>query len=233
MRNTHFFMSLTVFALLATAFPLGVCSAQASDAPEQASQGTKIERALDNPVGVVFEQIHVQDVLEFITDTYAINIIVDNRVVRPKDLNKVDPDAKYVTDGVISYVNLQNVTLREALKAVLRPLGLTYSVQRSFIWISTAEHLRHETFEELETRFYSLQSGQVQNLNADMEGVALEPIHMVNLLRHVVPEIVEPVTEELLSFVRFNEKTNALVVHNTPSNHRIVEQVLRLLDKPI
>ena len=225
MRNTHFFIPLTVFALLATAFPLGVCNAQENDSLERGD----IEKALDNPVGIVFEQIHVQDVLEYIIDNYAINIIVDNRVVRPKDPNRFDPDAMYETDGMISYVNLKNATLREALKAVLRPLGLDYSVQRSFIWISTPEHLLHETFEELETRFYELRSSEVVNINADLEGVAPEQIDVFNLLRHVVPTIIEPVTERPLSFIRFNLKTYALLVHNTPSNHRIVEQALSLL----
>lgn len=56
---------------------------------------------------------------------------------------------------------------------------------------------------------------------------------MVNLLRHVVPEIVEPVTKEPISFMRLNEKTNALVVYNTPANHDIVSKMLRLIDQPI
>lgn len=136
-----------VFA--ASVLLMGLCVAQENDA----SQGTYIEKALDSPVGILFEDMHVSDILDFITKTYEINIIVDNRVVRPKDPNVVDPAKEYVTDGVLRYVNLQNVTLREALKAILRPLDLSYSVQRSFIWISAPGKIRHSTFEELETRF--------------------------------------------------------------------------------
>lgn len=220
-----------VFA--ASVLLMGLRVAQANDAPEQASQGTEIDSVLDNPVGILFEDTHLSDILDFITKTYEINIIVDNRVVRPKDPNVVDPAKEYVTDGVLHYVNLKNVTLREALTAILRPLSLSYSVQRSFIWISAPGKLRHSTFEELETRFYEYSSNEVQNQNADLEGVALEPIDVLNLLRHVVAEIVEPVTKEPISYMRLNEKTHQLVVYNTPANHDLVSKMLRLIDQPI
>ncbi len=111
----------------------------------------KIEEALKNPVGVVFEDTHIREILEFVTDTYQINLIVDARVIRPSKSDDPDqaadlPDAEYVTDGIISYLNLKNVSLRQALKAILRPLGLDYSVESSFIWISTPEKIASESF---------------------------------------------------------------------------------------
>ena len=233
MRNTHLFIRLTVITLLATAFPFGVCSAQANNASEPAPQGSGIEKVLDKAVDITFQDTHLQDILDFITENYGVNVIVDNRVIRPKDPSEADPTAKYMTNGVVSYVNLKNVTLREALKAVLRPLRLSYSTQKSFVWISTPEHLLHESFEELETRFYALQGPEVADRNADLRDIPLEPINIENLLRHVVPKIVEPTTSRVLSFMRFNEKTNAPVIHNTPSNHRIIMQALSLLDRSI
>lgn len=163
-----------------------------------------IEEILDNPVGVVFEDIHLLDILDFITDTYEVNIIVDNRVVAPPEEEQAPgpgappgrPGARpgaqpggggnlgaginafagaaaqrrgqgenqYVTDGMISYINLKNVTLRNALKAFLRPLNLDFAVQESFIWISTPEKIRIESFEDLETRFYELQNAGAETL---------------------------------------------------------------------
>ncbi|MDK1020983.1 MAG: hypothetical protein QGD90_05045 [Candidatus Hydrogenedentes bacterium] len=155
MRNSHFFIRLTLFALplllvhcasferrhVATAFPLGVSTAQANDAPESAPQRTGIEGLLDKQVDMTFQDTHLQDILDFISENYEINIIFDNRVVRPKEPNRVDPDAKYETDGMIDYVTLKNIPLREALKYILRPLGLSYSVQQSVVWISTPDSI--------------------------------------------------------------------------------------------
>ena len=59
-------------------------------------------------------------------------------------------------DGVVGRVSLKNVGLGQALKATLRPLNLDYSVQDNFVWISTPEKIRTESFEELETRTYAL-----------------------------------------------------------------------------
>lgn len=58
--------------------------------------------------------------------------------------------------GMVGRVSLKNVPLRDALDAILRPLNLDYSVQDDFIWISTPEKIRTESFEDLETRVYSL-----------------------------------------------------------------------------
>ena len=74
------------------------------------------------------------------------------------------PGPEIVTDGVVPYVNLRNVSLRDALHAILRPLNLDFSVEPGFIWISTPEKLRQETFEDLETRYYDLRSAAAETL---------------------------------------------------------------------
>lgn len=77
-----------------------------------------------------------------------------NAVVSP---TSTDDDTETVTDGVITgYVRLEDVPLETALKAVLRPLNLDYRVEDGFIWISSPERLRRESFEELETRYYTV-----------------------------------------------------------------------------
>jgi type II secretory pathway component GspD/PulD (secretin) len=168
--------------------------------PEELTR-SRIEETLSNPVGVVFEDIHLLDILDFITDNYDINIMVDNRVIQgPADdvslggpggigappaqpqtaqINFGSQQAQQggpgqqgqgqgqdfiVTDGMITYVNLKEVTLREALKAILRPLNLDYSIQSSFIWISTHENIRTESFEDLETRYYELKNAGAETL---------------------------------------------------------------------
>ncbi len=61
-------------------------------------------------------------------------------------------------DGWVYYFSIQDVTVRETLQALLRPLGLDFAVEPGFIWVSKPERIRYESFEELETRFYQLRS---------------------------------------------------------------------------
>ena len=62
------------------------------------------------------------------------------------------------TDGYISRIKLKDVPLGTALKAILRTKNLDYEVEDGYIWISTPEKLRRESFETPETRMYGLQS---------------------------------------------------------------------------
>ncbi|HQM48940.1 MAG TPA: tetratricopeptide repeat protein [Candidatus Hydrogenedentes bacterium] len=72
-----------------------------------------------------------------------------------------------VTDGIVPYINLRDVSLRDALNALLRSLNLAFEVQENFIWISTPEKIRNESFEKLETRYYELINAGAENLDID------------------------------------------------------------------
>ena len=41
-----------------------------------------LEAALAKPVNVEFEDIHIKDIFEFVQDTFELNVIVDQRVVK-------------------------------------------------------------------------------------------------------------------------------------------------------
>jgi type II secretory pathway component GspD/PulD (secretin) len=64
----------------------------------------------------------------------------------------------FITDGIVPYINLKNVSLGDALSALLRTINLDYAVEQNFIWISTPRRIREESFEKLETRFYELRN---------------------------------------------------------------------------
>ena len=61
-------------------------------------------------------------------------------------------------DDYISRIKLKDVPLGTALKAILRTKNLDYEVEDGYIWISTPEKLRRESFETPETRMYGLRS---------------------------------------------------------------------------
>ncbi len=71
-------------------------------------------------------------------------------------------DSKYVTDGRVPYIKLNDVRMGDALKAILRGMNLDYRVQGDVIFISSPERLRTEAWEALETRVY-----QINNAGAD------------------------------------------------------------------
>jgi len=200
---------------------------------------SEIEEILESPVSLMYEEEHINEIVEFIADTYGINIVVDERAVprpteaavppggaapgsgaypgmagaypgmsagsypgggglagrpggtqggmfgqgaagRPSGFGvtsqpgsqlgaaggyaQYDAIDVYQTDGIIKYINVKNVTLREALKALLRPLNLSFSVQERFIWISSPKRIRLETFEELETRYFELRHAGAETL---------------------------------------------------------------------
>ena len=209
------------------------------DIEEETAPVTKvseIEKSLDSIVSIEFEDIHISEITTFISDSYGVNIVIDNRAVEPPSKQQpqqaagqpaqpgamgmppgvpgqpygapggmrppmagpgaapggiglrggpggapgglqggglgaplgapgqqgyaVSPDVYYGTksNGIVPYISLKDVTLREALKALLRPLGLDFSVQPGFVWISKPEIIRQESFEALETRFYEMRN---------------------------------------------------------------------------
>jgi hypothetical protein len=45
----------------------------------------------------------------------------------------------YVTNGIVPQINLTDLSLDQALETVLRPLDLTFTVDRGFIWVSSLD----------------------------------------------------------------------------------------------
>ncbi len=66
--------------------------------------------------------------------------------------------AEIVTNGRVRRVNLREVSLKDALKALLRPMNLDYAVKNGYVWISTPQKIRTESFQELETRYYKMRN---------------------------------------------------------------------------
>ena len=206
-----------------------------SDAADEAAEPKPdeigyIEKILESPIGLEFTDIHLSEVLDFVLEKYELSIIVDNRVVPPHDWEGVPGEGNtYVTDGRIAYINLKNVKLGQALSALLRPLELTYSVQRSFIWISSPDNIAHESFEELETREYAMVEGTLPySLGSSFEGEGLaesisenESVLMLKgslrLGDYLFPEIRNPGNGEPIAWQRIDTRNRRLTIHYVPS----------------
>lgn len=188
---------------------------------EPLAKKSKIEELLDSPIGVEFEDIHISEIINFISENYDINIVIDDRAVLPpvepaptvavqpglgapagpggmvpptaaapmatprpptaptmvaptafpnaqtgigRGPNQTQTSMRPASDGMVPYISLKDVPLRQALNALLRPLDLDFSVQPGFLWISKPDTIRLESFEELVTRYYELRNAGAETL---------------------------------------------------------------------
>lgn len=143
---------------------------------------------LQQPVGVVFEKIHIVNLAKVLQDNYDLNIAIDWSVVAPVDSDSPDD---YVSDGIVEYVNLKNVTLQQALMAFLRPLGLVPEIEGNIITITSPERLSsaHE-IQNTEVggpnRVRSEASGPSERMREILQqpvGVVFEKVHIVDLFK--------------------------------------------------
>ena len=120
------------------------------------------DKLLDSPVGAVFEDIHIQDLLDVIIEEYELNIVLDQKVVLPSiygDENygehygpaySFDPETEVApeSNGMIRYVDMRYVKFSEVIDALCRQLGLAYRVVDGGLFISSVERFDGEDIQE-------------------------------------------------------------------------------------
>jgi beta-lactamase regulating signal transducer with metallopeptidase domain len=103
--------------------------------------------AIEEPVHIEFDDQHVGTILEFVSSYVDINIVVDSRAVLPENISAYQQTGtKPVTTGHVPFIKVKDLTVADTLKALLTPLGLDYSVEPDFIWVSSPEFIATETF---------------------------------------------------------------------------------------
>ncbi len=114
-----------------------------ASAPPQDNR-TELEKALDATGSIAFENQHLSEVFNFIADTDRINLVIDWRVVKmPPSLNTsintltCGPEPEYVTDGMVRSMDVRNVSWREAIDALVKPLGLAAVLKDHYVWVSS------------------------------------------------------------------------------------------------
>jgi hypothetical protein len=89
----------------------------------------KILRALASPTNMDFVETPLQDVIDFLKEQHRIEIQIDAKALSDVGIDPATPITK----------NLKNVSLRSALKLMLRQLDLTYVIQDGALMITTPE----------------------------------------------------------------------------------------------
>ena len=112
-----------------------------------------------------FTNIHIKDILDFIRADFGVNFVLDDRAVSPERRDsEEESDVSHSSDifygpksdGMIENISLSNLPISQLLTAMLRPLGLAYSVEENFVFVSKPIILARETFQPLETRHQPL-----------------------------------------------------------------------------
>ncbi len=135
-------------------------------------------------------------------------------------------------------IALKDVPLIEALKYVLKAKGLRHIIEDYAIIIVAADYVPAE---ELETRYYHLSSGVGAftsfDLNSSMEakekslspeGEAEAQSAETITIKDILEQSGVPWPDGSKIFL--DQRTGTLIVRNTPTNLKIVEDILRTLD---
>ncbi|MCG2684963.1 MAG: hypothetical protein L6306_15270 [Planctomycetales bacterium] len=112
-------------------------------AVDLAKRGTaekKIDDALKSTTQLEFIETPLQDVIDYLKDMHKIEIQIDTRALGDVGIGTDTPVTK----------NLKGVSLRSALRLMLRELGLTYMIQDEVLLITTPE----EAETRLSTKVY-------------------------------------------------------------------------------
>lgn len=131
--------------------------AAAPSPPGKAS--AEVEKALNTSAHIAIQDEHLTRILEFLSWDMSVNFIVDYRVVQPPwisipgapeeeaVLNETPAEELgYVTDGMVPYIRLEDVALRDVLNALCRPLKLSFVPCPEYVWISTEEMIAKTDF---------------------------------------------------------------------------------------
>lgn len=149
-----------------------------------------LEAALAQPANVEFEDIHIKDIFEFVQNTFELNVIVDQRVVKPQQFPDMPPvpdspkgGRPYASDGMVPYVNLKDAPLSEFLKMLTRPLQLSSQQRGHTVWISTSEQFAMDEAVPLPSADFS-EGAILDTLNSPVH-LEFEDIHLKDVLSFI------------------------------------------------
>ncbi|NUM52491.1 MAG: M56 family metallopeptidase [Candidatus Hydrogenedentes bacterium] len=127
--------------------------------PPVPANAKELGAKLQQPVAIEFDNTHVSRILEFISGFASVNLVLDQRAVPPPSKERqrypaylVKTGDKFTSTGYVPYIKLEDTPLKEALKALLVPLDLTYRVEEHTIFVSTPELISSSQVEPKDSR---------------------------------------------------------------------------------
>lgn len=177
----------------------------------------EIREKLKTPITVDFRDVNLDYVLDFLSEATGVNIITGSTV------NAQD---KKVT------IKVKDMALESLLKYIFRNEGLVYRIEKNAVWVDTLEAMEEE---DLETRIYYLNQGlamftEFSGKTASSSGGGFggaAGISKVNTIKDTLENAVQWPSD---SKINLDERTGALIITNTPSNLKNIEEILYNLD---
>ena len=151
-KGSYRWSPLALLMVVALAIPVLTCAkadTQPGNAQEQAPataaqestdakpEQAEVEKALDSRISLQLENMSLKEALVIITKETGLKIDHRGESVELEPL----PDGTH-RKRMAPLINVKDVTVREALKAVLQPLGLDFAIWRDRIWVNNREMVR-------------------------------------------------------------------------------------------
>ena len=207
---------------------------------EEPAAGRKLQEKTQQIVSVDFDNAHIRTVLKYLSGLSGLNIVLDESVF---------PVGEELMPGQTSprlEIHLNNLPLIQALETILRVKNLVYRIEENLVWITTRERM---AMERLQTKVYDLLRAVTGEVTFEMpegfgeggesaieegifgeEGEGAEPTAIsaesfIDLLKASIPEVAG-------SVMKFDERTGTLIVRNTPTNLKVLEEIIRKIEAP-
>ncbi|MBN2578758.1 MAG: hypothetical protein JXB10_07170 [Pirellulales bacterium] len=153
---------------------------KAIDLSGQLPEEAKIEKELNKPTEVEFVETPLSEVVNYLKDYHKINIELDQRALN---------ELAIATDTPVNK-SLKGLTLRSALRIILKELGLTYTIENEVLLITSQQEV--ESPDRMKHKVYPvgdlvLDAAQLRDMA--MSGVSMGGgMGMFNLPNNLLPQ---------------------------------------------
>ncbi|MBU1147946.1 MAG: hypothetical protein KKD11_06290, partial [Candidatus Omnitrophica bacterium] len=213
------YLFIGLLVLPGSIFAYEVRSLKDSDDAEKHSivDVPEIREKLETLITVDFRDVSLDYVLDFLSEATGVNIISGQ---------SVESEDKKVT------IKVKDMTLDSVLKYILRNQGLLYRIEQNAVWVDTFDAIEEET---LETRIYYLDQGlamftEFSGNTASSTGEGFGGASSISNVSTIKDVLEDAVVWPSDSKINVDERTGALIVTNSPSNLKIIEDILYNLD---
>ncbi len=177
-----------------------------------------IRQKLKKSITLDFSAVALKSCFEFVSQETKVSIVASNKVLEQQ---------LKVT------ANFKDISAEEVIKYIVKSLGLQYRIDKDVVWVALPEEMANEP---AETRVYYLNKGgglftEFSPMGAGSTETALggssATITKISTLEDTIKEAVPWPTDSKLYY---DKRINALIVHNTPTNLQVLEDMLYNLD---
>jgi len=168
-----------------------------------------LKEALQQTVNVSFEDIHIKDIAEYLSDAHGLNVVMDYRVVAPEVIERVEvvfdgPQAaatvskpiehddddqiirlpqRYITDGQVRRVDQKGKTVEELLTIITSSINLTHKIRGNAVWISSSAQITEDMTVPLPSAPFN--EGEILKTLSSPINVEFEDIHISGVLEYL------------------------------------------------